>query len=337
LETAKLSPSFLIGAADAGNLKTNSKKGQGEYFVLEADEYRKSPEDPSPKFLDLTPQIAVITSIELDHPDIYPSIEDIYNAFFRFACRVPRDGTIILCWDYPRAKKLLRSLADRNFETYGFESDAKWRIVNEQASDRFYLEKNRDKYGPFELQIPGKHNILNATAAVITSLKLGVSEDVIKKSLKQFKGVGRRFEKVFESEKIKIYDDYAHHPTAIQATLAAFRQKFPKYKIWCIFQPHTFSRTQRLLKEFGLSFSKADRVYIADIYSSEREKDGKINSLDLVEEIKKNRSGVRIIRDLPKASELIKEVKTPTVIVTMGAGDIFKLGQEMAKKIKAAK
>lgn len=337
LEEGKLDPSFIIGSGDVPNFKSNAKKGEGDYFVLEADEYRKSPTDNTPKFLDLTPEIAIISSIELDHPDIYPSIEDIYHAFYRLACRVPRNGSIILCLDYPKSKKLIRTIVDRNFETYGFDPSSKWRIVNARQESEwnvFSVEMQGTVYGPFRMQLPGNHNILNATAAMIAALKIGVSVQAIKDALEKFKSVKRRFELVGKVGGIVVIDDYAHHPTAITKTLEAAKRKYIDHKIWCIFQPHTYSRTEKLLEEFGESFKGADEVIIMDIFASKREGTGNVSSSDLVEKIRKVQSHVNYIPDAKGVEDYIKNnVKGQAVVLTVGAGDIYKLSQDIKQSL----
>lgn len=334
LEKASLDPSFIIGAGEVPNFPANAKKGEGEYFVIEADEYHKSPEDNTPKFLDLNPQIVIISSIELDHPDVFPTIEEIYNAFYSLACRVPRSGFIVLCIDYSKSKKILRSLADRNFETYGFDPNAKWRIVNssnEITGTTFSLESKGQIYGPFKIQLPGNHNILNATAAIITALKLGVSEGIIKKVMPSFKTVKRRFEQIGQIDQIIIIDDYAHHPTAITSTIEAAKRKFINYKIWCIFQPHTFSRTEKLLEEFSLCFKGADNVVITDIYSSAREQKGEITGEKLAEEVKKHQFKVKYLPMDKIKDYILSNVKQPAVILTLGAGNIYEVGNDIKK------
>lgn len=336
LEKAGLNPSYLIGGVNIPGLAASAKKGDGEYFVLEADEYKKSSLDLTPKFLDINPQIAVISSIELDHPDVYSSEEDIYQAFYRFACRVPRNGFMALCIDYPKAKKLIRSLVDRRFETYGFDPDAKWQIsaVNE-SENSFKLNHENQEIGEFSLRIPGKHNFLNATAAIIIAHKIGLSLVAIKKTLASFSGVERRFQKIAKIGEIEIIDDYAHHPTAISQTLRAAKNKFPDAKIWCIFQPHTYTRTQALLKDFSTSFKDADKVIITEIFGSAREEKGNITGLTLAEEIKKNQNSVHFINDWERIKNFLKNsVHGKAVIMTMGAGDIYKLAKEIQQTFR---
>ncbi len=337
LENAKLDPSYIIGAANVPVLNQNAHAGTGDYFVLEADEYRRSPQDNQSKFLSLNPQIAIISSIELDHPDIFNSIEEIYQAFYSFACRVDRAGKIILNIDYPKAQKLAHSLADRSFETYGFDSTASWQIVNTKEGDQtlFSIKHDGNLFGPYELAIPGKHNISNAATAVILANLLDIDDQILKTTLKEFRGVERRFQITAQVGDITIIDDYAHHPTAIMKTLEAAKAKYPKAKIVCIFQPHTYSRTQALLKEFGTAFSLADKVIVTDIYTSAREAEGKITSQDLVNEIKKNHNNVQYMNSWDKIKKyLVIFGAQPTVILTVGAGDIYKLGRELPEVFK---
>lgn len=338
LTDATLDPSYIIGAGEVANFKYPAHFGGGDYFVLEADEYRKSPDDNTPKFLDLTPQIAIISSIELDHPDVFPTVEEVYNAFYSLSCRVPRSGTIVLCIDYPKAKKLQSSLADRNFETYGFDPQSRWRVLNAKASETgmtFSIQGQGKVLGPFEIALPGNHNVLNATAAIICALNIGVKEEIIKKSLANFKTVKRRYEKLGQVGEITIIDDYAHHPTAISATIEATKRRYPNSKIWCVFQPHTFSRTIALKEEFAQCFKLADNVIITDIYASAREPQGNITGEELVDEIKKHQSKVKYLPYGEKITNyLALNIKQPAVILTIGAGDIYKLVPEIIKELE---
>lgn len=340
-EKSGLDPSYLIGAGQVPNLKASAHKGEGEYFVMEADEYRKCPGSSKPKFLDLNPRIAVISSIELDHPDMFPTIEEVYNAFYSLACRIPREGFIVLCLDYTKAKKMVSTLADRNFETYGFDPSARWRIISVKPQDEeisFNLESMGKIYGPFVTKLAGNHNVLNATAAIICALKIGISEEKIKKLLPDFETVKRRFELVAKIGQITIIDDYAHHPTAISATIEAAKRKYTNAKIWCIFQPHTYSRTQVLLEKFATCFKNADHVIVTDIFASARENAGEISGADLAAEIKKHQGKVRYIPFGAKIAGYIgQNIKEPAVVLTLGAGDIYKLGDDLKKAISERK
>jgi UDP-N-acetylmuramate--alanine ligase len=337
LTRANLDPSFIIGAGEVRSLGTTGHAGKGDYFVVEADEYRKSPEDSSSKFFDLSPAIEIITSIEMDHPDIFASEEAVFNVFYKFACRLPRKGFIVLCTDYPKAKKLQRSLADRHIESYGF-SPALWQISNYQENDEgtiFSLKHQEEIIGPFKLKVPGQANILNATAAIITCLKIGLEEKLIKKNLADFVGVKRRFELIGQIGNTVIIDDYAHHPHSISLTLAAARKKFPSHKIWCIFQPHTYSRTKELLKDFATAFKTADKVIITEIYASQRETEATISGQQLAEAIHQNQRNVRFISDWSKIiREIVDLADGQNLIITMGAGDIYKLGYSLLAALK---
>jgi len=337
LVDAGLDPSYIIGAAQVPVLGSNAHYGNSENFVIEADECRKSPQCQDGKFLDLSPEIAIITSIELDHPDVYPSIEEIYQAFHRFASRVSRSGTIIINTDYPKSKKLMQTLVDRDFVTYGLSEGVDWQAVDveELQETRFWCLHNQKKIGPFRLGVPGKHNILNALAVIIVANKYKIDLEITKKVLANFKGVQRRFEFIDKIGDIEIIDDYAHHPTAIEKTLEAVRAKYPDKKIWAIFQPHTFSRTKSLLKEFGKSFSQADKIIITDIYASARENAGGVSSLDLVNEIKKYQDNVHYMNKIEKIEKYISNfAQGQLVILTIGAGDIYKLGHKIPEILK---
>ncbi|MEI6040313.1 MAG: UDP-N-acetylmuramate--L-alanine ligase [Candidatus Berkelbacteria bacterium] len=337
LEQAKMSPSFIIGAGEVPILGTNARKGQGEYFVLEADEYRKSPTNFDSKFLDINPEIAIISSIELDHPDVFASEEDIYRAFYRFACRVPLSGEILINIDYQKSKKLVASLADRKFQTYGFSEDADWQVIDVREKDKtsFSIKHGGQIYGPYELEVPGKHNVLNATTAVIIAELLNINEQTLKETFAKFKGVQRRFQEIANINGVVIVDDYAHHPTAVKRTLEAAKAKYADSKIWCIFQPHTFSRTEKLLKDFGLAFDSADKVILTDIYASARELSGNVTIVDLLNEIKKSNEKVIYLHDWKKIKEYVFAfAKAPVVILTIGAGDVYKLGLELVDLYK---
>lgn len=331
LEQARFNPSYLVGCREVPNLGTNAKIGEGEWFVTEADEYKKSSDDLTPKFLDLKPEIVLITSIEMDHPDVFNTVEDVYRAFYKLACRVPRTGLIIGCIDSDRVKKLAGSLADRRFETYGFSLGADWRIIDYQVEPgRQVFSVKRDKriYGPFQIMLPGKHNVLNATAALVVALTVGVKPATIQKYLPEFMGVERRFQLAGERDGITIIDDYAHHPTAIATTLEGAKEFYPGRKIWCVFQPHTYSRTKELLEEFAKSFGAADSVLITDIYASAREKSGRIHAKHLVVETKKYHENVYYAGPLDEAVAFLAEnVEKGDVVILMGAGDIYKVGE----------
>lgn len=329
LSSAGLEPSFLIGTANAASLPNAGHYGKGRIFVAEADEYSTEPKyDKTPKFLWQRPKILVITNIELDHPDLFDNIEQLSSAFLKFAKQT--EGKVIACLDDGEVRKLKKEVV--NMITYGFSKDADFvvdKISHKKDGLFFWVENNGTSLGEFMLNVTGEHNALNALAAIITCIELGVSIEAIKKGLISFKGTKRRFEFIKELESgALLFDDYAHHPTEIEKTLQAFKQSYPDKKILCIFQPHTYSRTKKLFEQFSKSFDKADRTIFADIYSSLREeKDLSVSSEMLSNSLKARGKDAYYF---PKLSDVVEYVVSQNfdnnwLVVTMGAGDIYKI------------
>jgi len=319
LKNCGLDPSFVIGTGNVLSLGSSGHFGQGKYFVAEADEYMTEPNfDKTIKFMWQHPKIAVITNIEFDHPDAYKSLEETREKFLEFANQLPRDGVLITCGDDPQVKKLLSEFKGRKI-TYG------------SAKQNDYIVDNVLK--DVELAVFGDHNRLNATAAFIVGLEVGLSKEKIIKSLMRFKGSKRRSEFIGTlSCGALLFDDYAHHPTEIQKTLKAFIDKFPNSKIVCVFQPHTYSRTKSLFEQFSNSFNDVDTVILTNIYSSLREKiDPSVSMLDLAKKI-----GPKALF-LPKLSDVVKYINNQrfgqsVIVITMGAGDIYKVNENLIWK-----
>jgi len=292
LEQAGLDPTVIVGTRVL-EWQSNARVGKSKYLVAEADEYRDS-------FSYYSPKVLVLTSVEYDHPDFFKTFDDYRNVFKEMIKKIPQDGFIVA-----------------------------------NAQDKIVLELVKQaqcpvvEYGPLDIELksPGEHNQLNASAALEVGLKLGLKREQIEKSLANFKGTSRRFEIKGEKDGILFIDDYAHHPTEVKATLKAAKELYPNKKIWAIFQPHTFTRTQALLDDFGRAFIRADSVIILDIYGSSREKIGKVHAKDLVKEIKKHKKDeVRYIATIKQAEKYLKEhVGANQVILTMGAGDVWRL------------
>jgi UDP-N-acetylmuramate--alanine ligase len=316
LKSAGKDPSFLIGTADVVSLGAPGHYGKGDYFVAEADEYMTEPSfDKTIKHMWQHPKIAVITNIEFDHPDAYSSLDDTRKKFLAFANQLPKDGTLIACGDDPQVRKLLSEFKGRCI-TYGIKSG------NDYVID--------DVLGGIKLGVFGAHNLLNATAAFITGVEIGMSEEQVIKGLLQFKGSKRRTEFIGTlSSGARVFDDYAHHPTEIQKTLKAFREEFPAQKITCIFQPHTYSRTKSLFKEFSNSFQDADVVILTNIYASLREKpDPTVSVQELAGKIG------RKALFLPELSDVLEYLNSQPfagndIVITMGAGDVYKLSESL--------
>lgn len=319
LKVNNFDPSFLIGTADAVSLGAPGHYGKGVYFVAEADEYMTEPNlDPTIKHMWQHPKIAVITNIEFDHPDAYRSLDDTRAQFLAFANQLPKDGVLIACGDDPQIIKLL-SVFKGIKKTYG------------SAKQNDYVVD--DVLKNIDLSVFGAHNKLNAAAAFIVGLEVGLSQEQIKKGLEQFKGSKRRAEFIGKlSSGAQLYDDYAHHPTEIDNTLKAFRERFPNSKIVCVFQPHTYSRTKSLFEQFSESFSDADAVILSNIYSSLREKqDFSVSMQELAERI-----GKKAVF-MPNLADVVKYVNNQNygeevVVISMGAGDIYKISEKLIVK-----
>jgi UDP-N-acetylmuramate--alanine ligase len=338
LKENKLDPSFLIGTGDIPSLGSCGHFGKGNYFIVEADEYATEPKyDKKPKFLWQKPKLGVITNIEFDHPDLYPSMESIRAAFLSFANNIQENGTLIACSDDPETAKVIKDYKKRII-TYGFSKQANFYIdkVNIESDKIFFWVNTEDAIlGEFLLNVTGEHNALNALAAIISCLELGLSLENIKKGLLGFKGTKRRMEFIKTlSSGAMLYDDYAHHPTEIRKTLETLKKGYPNKKIVCIFQPHTYSRTKSLFEQFINSFGAADTVILVDIFPSARENiDNSVSSRLLVDRISRIHKNVIYI---PKLNDVVKYLDQENfgrdyILITMGAGDVYEIGKELIK------
>ena len=339
LKYSGLDPTYVIGTSSLPSLDNSGHLGKGEYFVSEADEYATEPVlDKTPKLLWQKPKMALFTNIDFDHPDLYSSTEEIKDIFLKFADSLPSDGVLIACGDDPYNIKLLKEF-NGNKITYGFSSGNDYKIKKISFSNSqtfFWVEGRGTDFGEFSVNVLGEHNALNALGAIVACLEIGVSIDKIKKSISEYKGSKRRFEYigVLDSGAL-LFDDYAHHPVEIKKTLKSIRDAFPKYRIVCFFQPHTYSRTKKLFDQFIYSFSDADEIIIADIFSSEREeKDPSVSSKLLVESVSKMHPNVKFLPGLEDVVKYIdqKGYGRDTIVLTMGAGDIYKVKDNL--KIK---
>lgn len=329
-------PSFIIGTGNVASLDQPGHFGRGEYFIAEADEYATEPiYDKTPKFLWQHPKMVIMTNIELDHPDLYPSVDAVRNAFLTFANQLPSDGLLIVCGDDKEIQKLLKEY-NKKVITYGNSSLNDFVIKKISVlgfKTFFWIDSGKTSLGEFIVNVPGEHNASNALAAIITCLECGLNIQEVKKGLVKFTGTKRRFEYIGKlSSGGLVFDDYAHHPTEIKKTLKAFRQTFPKKRIICVFQPHTYSRTKKMFEDFIYSFNDADSVLLTNIYPSLREKpDPTVSSKLLFEKMSWI---VGKIAFLPNLSDVIEYIKQKqynqnSVIVTMGAGDIYKISEEL--------
>lgn len=318
-------PSYIIGGVSK-NLNTNAHAGEGNTFVIEADEYDRM-------FLGLQPDIAVIMNIEHDHPDYYPKYEDFYGAFMEFTSRIKPNGLLIINLDDSGAAQMLAELSETNTERYTFsletaECDYKGEnlFVNDiggfSCEVRLpYSAVNKKRIINIELQIPGIHNILNAVAAVAVIDRVGLSIEKAACALREFTGTGRRFEVRGVASGIVVIDDYAHHPTEIGTVLAAARIRFPNNELWAVWQPHTYSRTRTLSKDFAEAFSDADHVLVTEVYPSrEAQPTDGFSARQVVRMM--NHPDVHFIPELDQVTMyLLGHLTTDDVLLVLSAGD----------------
>ncbi|HNW94955.1 MAG TPA: UDP-N-acetylmuramate--L-alanine ligase [Anaerolineaceae bacterium] len=276
LDALTYDPSFIVGA-EIKELATNARWDIGRHFVIEADEYDRM-------FLGLTPALSVVTNIEYDHPDCFPTPQDYLDAFKDFINRTVPGGKSILCADDPGVRSLLKADLRTDIEllTYGFHEGCDYRIedyVWDGRASHFSLRRSKSQrqaqvLGQFTLRLPGKHNVANAAAALAVVDALGASAAGSASALASFAGTERRFDIVLESAGEVLINDYGHHPTQVRATLGAARELYPTKKLWAVWEPHTFSRTESLQKEFAQALDLADKVMITKIYAAREPDDG---------------------------------------------------------------
>lgn len=327
---AGLDPTVIVGGT-LPSMESNGRFGQGDYFVIEADEYDYM-------FLGLRPEVAVITSIEHDHPDLFHTEEDYVGAFREFVSLLPDGGRIIVCAEDEGVQKLLKdlSLTDVEITTYavagekGSPVNANFTASNCRPNPMggmdFIIEEEGELVGLARLRVPGEHNVRNALAAIIVAMDLGIDFPEVRQGLAEFGGMGRRFQILGEVGNVTIIDDYAHHPTEIKATLGAARQQFPGRRIWAVWQPHTYSRTKLLMDEFTQSFDDADRVIALDIFRS-REQDTLGMDTSVVLAAMNHANAIHIADKREAADYLLDRVHPGDVILTLGAGDGNKVGK----------
>lgn len=330
LDGCGLDPTLIVGGEIQGT-QLNAKLGQNDYFVIEADESDAS-------FLELTPYIAIVTNIENDHLDFYESMDRMQSAFIQFLNQVTPDGFALLYGGDKYIQSIKNSISTRSI-MYGEDSSFDYYLANWESvgmGSRFDVFKNNQFLGQLELAIPGKHNALNALASIAVAMELGQDFNRVKAALRSFPGAKRRFQVVAMVEEKTIVDDYAHHPTEIKATLEAARE-FHKDRLIVVFQPHRYSRTKLLAEQFGASFQQADLVVITDIYSAGERPLTNVTG-ELVYRAAKNAGCKALyIPAMDEAQEFIlKELQDKDLFITMGAGDVWKIGINIARKLTAS-
>tara|TARA_B100000029_G_scaffold144282_3_gene139497 strand:+ start:12715 stop:14112 length:1398 start_codon:yes stop_codon:yes gene_type:complete len=325
LSHAKMDPTLVVGGL-VQNLDTNSKLGSGDIIVVEADEFDRS-------FLAMKPTIGIITNIELEHTDCYEDLADLQNAFIQFCQSVPFYGEVIVCADSPAVQEILPKI-ERPMTTYGRSRDAAYRAENlrfHENSSTYTVFRAEENMGDIQLNVPGEHNVLNSLAAVVLGLEMGLSFNTIQGGIASYQGVRRRFDIKGVHQDVMVVDDYAHHPTEVEATLKAAKAGWDR-RIVAVFQPHLFTRTQAFFREFATALQIADIVVITDIYPA-REKaiPGITAKLVFDECYKKMNNNCFFVPDLDDLQTKLDEVVQPNdMIITLGAGSIWRYSESYA-------
>jgi len=333
-----LEPSYLVGSSSFDNFDGGDLRKK-DYFLVEADEYAISyPFDNTPKFLKLKPDFIIETNIDYDHPDVYKNLTSVKEAFFNFFLY----RNLILNIDDKNTREVVKKLRNINHEkkiiTYGLSEDADFRIIDPtffKTKTSFTLLFQNKNLGRFSISLAGEHNIRNATAVIAFLVSKGIEVKKVKKAIKDFTGAKRRFEFLGRVKKSLFFDDYAHHPQEIKATIEAAKKRFPKIKTIVFFQPHTFSRTLSLLRDFNSSLKIADKGYVLPIFPSAREKSKKFSVS--AKEIIGQSKNIFYIHEKDIINTLLKETKERSIILIMGAGDIYKKFKFLFLKIKKNK
>lgn len=326
LLAAEKDPTITVGGI-LPTIGSNLRIGNSPYFVAEACEYFDS-------FLQFNPFIAIILNVESDHLDYFKTLENIRRSFHAFAQRVPDKGLLAISEKIDHVEELTDGLTC-HVETFGLSEKANWRAENivHEADGRnsFDIYHNSAFFTTIHLHIPGEHNITNALAAIAASAFLGAAPEDCVKGLHHYTGTERRFQLKGKKDGITVIDDYAHHPTEIKAALAA-AQNVQHNTTWCVFQPHTFSRTRFLFDEFGEAFGDADEIIIADIFAARETDDGTVSAAQLADRIAQTGKSARYVGDFAAIEAYLREhCKSGDLLMTVGAGDVYKIGENFLK------
>jgi UDP-N-acetylmuramate--alanine ligase len=328
LREAGLDPTVIIGGK-LNALGTNAARGAGDLLVAEADESDGS-------FLHLSPTIASITNIDAEHLDHYGDHAAVKDAFVSFANRVPFYGLVVACLDHPHVQDILPRI-DKRIATYGLAAQADFRAKNPHVkglTTSFEVLRRGDKLGTFEVRMPGIHNVLNALATIAIADELNVDMAQVKQSLASFTGVQRRFTIIGEHDNITIVDDYGHHPAEVQATLEAAQRAYGR-RLLVAFQPHRYTRTRHCFDELTRAFNRADALFLTDVYAAGEEPIEGADSVHLAQAIRAH--GHRDVTHVPEVTDLTQvlaeRARPGDVIVTMGAGNITRVGPELLQRL----
>ncbi len=332
LSHGDIDPTVVIGGR-LDSIGSNAKLGQGEFLVAEADESDGS-------FLKLSPTIAVVTNVDEDHLDFYSGLDEIRATFIDFINKVPFYGLVVLCLDDENLQGMIPEVKKR-LVTYGLTSQADFmasEIEHENDRTRFMVHYRGEALGRLSIRMPGRHNVLNALAAVAVAMELDMSFATIAEGFKDFGGVGRRFEIKGEAQGIMVVDDYGHHPAEIKATLAAARGGWNR-RLVAVFQPHRYSRTEALFDDFVTAFYQADHIAVMDIYAAGEEARPDITAEKLAEGVSEHgHKSCCFTGDLIATVEHLQAVLQPgDIVITLGAGNVWQVGQELLKVLSPAR
>jgi len=322
-------PTVIVGGK-VTQFNSNALSGDGDIIVIEADEYDRT-------FLRLAPALAVVTSIEADHLDVYSDLDDIYDAFTEFVVGIPFFGAAIVCLDDPGVLSILAKM-DRRLVTYGTSRQAMIRaerITQHQQNTYFEVIASGELLGMIHLKALGLHNVRNALAAVAVGLELDLHFEHIQSGLEKFSGVARRFQVIGQSQDIIVIDDYAHHPTEVLTTLSAASQGYPERRILCVFQPHLYSRTIDFQQEFATSFFNANMLIVTDIYTArERPISGVTGELLVDLAIERGHQDARYIQNKHHTIPTLLDLcQSGDLVVFMGAGDIWRTAHQFVEQL----
>jgi len=328
LTHAGLDPTFIVGGV-IRSLDANAHAGQGDHFVIEADEYDRT-------FLGLKPTVAAIIHLEHDHPDCFPTFAEMQAAFEQFVALVPSDGLVVGCGDQPAVARLLRGQCAGSVQTCGLGRENDWRALavepNAMGGYDFEVSRVGKDWGYVALQVPGIHNVQNALVALAVADWLGVDSQTTCRALTTFSGVERRFEVYDQVDGITIVDDYGHHPTEIKATLGAARARYGSRPLWAVFQPHTYSRTRALWDEFAVSFGRADHVIVLDVYPARETDTLGVSAAGLAARME--HPDARHIAAFDMAAEyIVSHAEPDAVVITLSAGDGNQVGAQVLEKL----
>jgi UDP-N-acetylmuramate--alanine ligase len=320
---ADLDPTIVVGGR-LDVIKSTAQLGQGEWLIAEADESDGS-------FNRLSPEIVIITNIDTDHLDHYKTFENLKTAFFDFANRIPFYGVAIVCGDDPHIRQVFNHFGKR-WISYGFQPDNDY-VLKKSDGIGYQVSHDGKNIGELNVPMPGKHNALNAIAATLAGMQAGITFERAAAAIGEFRGVDRRFQHKASIRGIDVYDDYGHHPTEITAVLSGMKERFPERRLITVFQPHRFSRTQICWDEFLTCFSKTDVLVLLDIYPAGEAPIAEVTSERLLSEIKHGEKMLLSRADDPQLNAVKKMLKSGDILLTLGAGDISKLGEQMLESL----